>query len=283
MKELYFEEMRKTVLEWLNEDDLSRNLFYSKNLPDLPVKMKLKIKSDMILSGVDYFVATFDAIGFSGDHFKDLYSLEGKKFYRGDEYEFEFSTPFKVALTAERLALNLLQHSSSISTFTNEFVKKAQHKGIKILDTRKTTPGFRSLEKYAVRVGGGYNHRFGQSDLWMIKDNHKSCFGGLEGALNFFKAQGVFYQGIMAEIHDLTELKVAINLGINHLMLDNFSKEDIVEAIKLKTSQVTYEVSGGVKLNNLEDYLIEGVDAISIGALTNSAPRVDLSLKFKPI
>jgi nicotinate-nucleotide pyrophosphorylase (carboxylating) len=132
-----------------------------------------------------------------------------------------------------------------------------------------------------VRVGGGYNHRLGQTDLWMIKDNHKSCLGGLKGAFEFFQSQGTFYNNIIAEIHDLYELNEAISLEIKHVMLDNFSPDQIREAVKLKAAGMTYEVSGGICLETLKNYLIPGVDALSVGSLTYSAPRVDISLKYR--
>jgi nicotinate-nucleotide pyrophosphorylase (carboxylating) len=160
-------------------------------------------------------------------------------------------------------------------------VSLAKEKGIKILDTRKTTPGLRSLEKYAVRLGGGFNHRLGQADTWMIKDNHKSSLGGLAGAWKFFNDQGAFYNNIVVEIHSQDELKEAIALGCRHVMLDNFTPDKIREAVKVKVPGMTFEVSGGLTLKTIPDYLIDGVDALSLGSITYSAPRVDLSLKFK--
>jgi nicotinate-nucleotide pyrophosphorylase (carboxylating) len=271
------------IQTWLNEDDLHRNLHYTKSLPATDVKLYLKIKSPLLLAGTDYLTATFVALGADQDAFEFLKSWDGKSFQNGEVIEFPQALPFSVAVTGERLALNLLQHASSIATWTQKHVEIASKKNIKLLDTRKTTPGMRSLEKYAVRVGGGFNHRLGQTDSWMIKDNHKSCLGGLSGALEFFLGQGAFYNNIIAEVHDLHELKEAQKLGIKHLMLDNFTIAWIQEAIKLKQVGTTFEVSGGIRLDNLEKYLIEGVDAISMGSLIYSAPRVDLSLKFKPV
>lgn len=269
------------IHQWLEEDDLGRNFHYTRALPDHPVKLQLKIKSPLILAGTDYFAATFVALGSSAD-FSFLREHEGKR-HEVSVIDFPFSLPFNLAVTGERLALNLLQHASSVATWTNQHVLKAQAKSIRILDTRKTTPGLRSLEKYAVRVGGGYNHRLGQTDTWMIKDNHKSSLGGLKGAWKFFQDQGAFYNNTVVEIHSLDELEEALGLGCRHLMLDNFSPATISSATKLKSEGVTFEVSGGITLNTLEDYLIEGVDALSIGSLTYSAPRVDLSLKFKSL
>jgi nicotinate-nucleotide pyrophosphorylase (carboxylating) len=207
----------------------------------------------------------------------DLLSHEGKNFKPG--FVIEFSAPFSVALQVERTALNLLRRASAIATTTNMLSSKA--KKIKILDTRKTTPGLRWLEKYAVRVGGGFNHRLGQVDSFMIKDNHKSFFGGLKPAFDFFQSQGSFYQGIIAEIHNLQEFEEAVKLGIRHVMLDNFQIEDIKKAVKLKSDFMTIELSGGINLDNIENYLIDGVDAISSGSITEWPKPVDISLKMK--
>ena len=271
------------IKSWLDEDDLTRNFHYTRSLDRSDVKLYLKIKSPLVLAGADYFAATFAALGANPNQFDFLRNWEGKEFQSGEVIEFPQPLAFNIAVTGERLALNLLQHASSIATWTKKHVTVADKKNIKLLDTRKTTPGLRSLEKHAVRVGGGFNHRLGQSDTWMIKDNHKSCLGGLEGALKFFQDQGAFYNSIVAEIHDLNELKLAQTLGIKHVMLDNFSPELILKAIQMKNPNMTYEVSGGIKFENLESYLIEGVDVISLGSLIYSAPRVDLSLKFKPL
>lgn len=269
------------IENWLQEDDLSRNFHYIRSLPKHPVKLSLKVKSPLTLAGTDYFAATFIALGAAID-FNFLTALEGKRF-TPIEVEFPQSLPFNIAVTGERLALNLLQHASSIATWTDKHVELAKPFGIKILDTRKTTPGLRSLEKYAVRVGGGFNHRLGQADSWMIKDNHKTSLGGLEKAWQFFQDQGAFYNNIIVEIHSLEELGQAIDLGCRHVMLDNFNSDQLREAARMKKEGMTFEVSGGINLSTLPQFLIPGIDALSLGSLTYSAPRVDLSLKFKAI
>ena len=260
------------------EDDLNGNAFYLHQLPHEMVHCVLKLKSDVVLSGLPYFIGAFNFLGAELKY--DLFrKFEGQVFSKGQTIE--FNLPFHIALTGERVALNLLQQSSRISTFTRKFIEAVDSSGIKILDTRKTTPGLRSLEKYAVRVGGAHNHRFSQADAWMIKDNHKTYFGGLEPAWKYFQSMQTFYQNIIVEIHSLEELQTAIKLGIKHVMLDNFSVDDIHRAILLKQTGMTYESSGGVKLENIQQFLIKGIDAISIGALTHSAPHVDLSMKIK--
>lgn len=270
------------IQTWLEEDDLSRNYFYTRSLPNHPVSLELKIKSPLVLAGLDYMAAVFTALG-SENNFSFLNQYEGKTFQAGDVIKFPESMGFNLAVTGERLGLNLVQHASSIATWTRKHVDLADQYGIKILDTRKTTPGLRSLEKYAVRIGGGFNHRLGQTDTWMIKDNHKTSLGGLKGAWKFFKDQGAFYNNIVTEIHSLEELKEAGEMGITHIMLDNFSPELVKEAIKLKKPGMFFELSGGLNLNTIPEYMIKGVDALSLGSLTYSAPRVDISLKFKSI
>lgn len=278
MNEVIQKGLLPDVERWLLEDDLNRNFHYLRSLPTHPVELTLKFKSPMLLAGTDYFATVFS---FLGSDVSEVLELERREFSGTETYTFKTKIPFNVAVTGERLALNLLQHGTSIATWTKEFVKLAGE--TKILDTRKTTPGLRSLEKYSVRVGGGYNHRLGQTDLWMIKDNHKACLGGLKGAFEFFQAQGTFYNNIIAEIHDLNELKVAIGLGIKHVMLDNFSADQIREAVKLKSPGMTFEVSGGIRLDTVKNYLIPGIDALSVGSLTYSAPRVDISLKYRSV
>lgn len=273
--------LMKSIENFYQEDDLSRNLFYQESLPLDLVECSLKIKSPLILSGLPWLEASFQYLDESFALSSEIKSQEGSRKNEGDVINFKL--PFNVALNGERIALNLLSHGSSIATYTNEFVSKASAKGIKILDTRKTTPGLRSLEKYSVRIGGGVNHRLGQTDLWMVKDNHKKFFGGLTPAVSFFESVGSFYNDIEVEIHDLNELSEALELGVRHLMLDNFSPEDIKKSVEMKKENVTYEVSGGINLNTLDNFLIEGVDAISVGRITYGAPPVDISLKYERV
>ncbi len=272
-----FEESYK---KFFQEDDLEGNAFYLQNLPCEEVECLLKIKSDVYLTGMPYFIGAFNYLG-ANLLYSDFKKYEGKHFKKGEVITFKL--PFNIALTGERIALNLLQQSTRISTFTAKFLEIAKDSKIKILDTRKTTPGLRQLEKYAVRSAGAFNHRFSQADAWMIKDNHKTFFGGLKPAWDYFQSMQTFYQNTIVEIHSIDELKEAMDLGIKHVMLDNFTNEEIKRAAALKKTGMTYEISGGVKLENLSQYLIEGIDAISIGALTHSAPHIDLSMKIKKI
>lgn len=275
--------MQSFLSDLFREDDLDRNAKYINSLPETVVNCRLKIKSDLVFSGTDYFVAAFNYLkpGVIQDNF--LKEFEGQSFQKEEDREFMFQLPFNVALTGERIALNLIHRSCAISTLTKKYVDKASQVGISILDTRKTTPGLRALEKAAVTVGGGHNHRLGQTDMWMIKDNHKKIFGGLEKAMEFFKSMNSFYTPLLAEIHDISELQQAFSLGIKHVMLDNFSPDEVRRAIDLKPDGVTYEVSGGITLETMDAYLIQGVDAMSVGTLTSFPERVDLSLKMDPL
>ncbi len=269
------------LAQFFQEDDLQRNFVYLQSLPKDIVQCELKFKDDLVVAGLPFFFETFNYLMTTELSYQEYLKFEGMVVKKMDNFNIKFQLPFNIVLTAERLALNLLQQASSIATTTSQFATKANLKGIKILDTRKTTPGLRFLEKYAVVQGGGHNHRYGQVDTWMIKDNHKSFFGGLAEALAFFKNQKSFYNPIVVEIHNLAELNEALELKIQHVMLDNFKPETIKEAVKLKQNNMTYEVSGGINLENLDDYLIEGVDAISVGAITYNAKHVDISLKYK--
>ena len=268
--------IEKDIERFLEEDDLQRHIGVATSLPMDSVHCALKIKSPMTLAGTAWFTATFNYLG--ADLPKDfLQDMEGKEF--SEPYQIDFELPFAIALTGERVALNLLARASAVATHTKRFVDLAKNSSVRILDTRKTTPGLRSLEKYAVTVGGGLNHRFGPTEMWMVKDNHKTFFGGVQAAVNFFKSQASAYAPIEVEVHDLSELSEALELGVNHIMLDNFSPTMVKEAVKSKKPNTTIEVSGGMTLSTLSEYLIDGVDFISVGSLTYGAPPVDLSLK----
>ncbi len=195
--------------------------------------------------------------------------------------------PAGSCLKAERTALNFLQQLSGIATLTRKFVKLVNNSRIKIMDTRKTTPGLRIMEKYAVKTGGGYNHRFGLYDMVLIKDNHIEIAGSITNAVNAVrknsKKKKIF---IEVEVKTMDELKEAIELGVNRVMLDNMHLEQIDQAIKyVRTSKkkIEIEVSGGINIDNIVNYAELDIDCISIGALTHSAPAIDIALKMKPI
>lgn len=263
---------------FFEEDDLAKNFRYTNSLPNKMVECHLKLKDDLIVAGLPFFFETFNYLLREKLDYVPWLELEGKTVAKSAAKEIVFELPFNIALCGERIALNLLQRASSIASYTQKYVEAAGK--VKILDTRKTTPGLRFLEKYAVNKGGGYNHRFSQLDTWMIKDNHKTFFGGLGPAVDFFVSQKANYQSLVVEIHDLAELKQAAHLNLQNFMLDNFTREELHSAIEFKQPNWHYEVSGGITLTNLKEYALEGVDAISCGSITYNAPQVDISLKY---
>ena len=205
---------------------------------------------------------------------------EGEPVQPGDVVA-EVEGPLRGILTAERTALNFLARLSGIATLTARFVDAVAPYRAVILDTRKTTPGWRVLEKYAVRCGGGRNHRMGLYDMVLIKDNHIAACGSISEAVRRVRAAGVGVP-VEVEVKNLDELREALKLGVDRILLDNFSVEDIAEAVKIAEGRVPLEASGGVTLDNVAAIAATGVDYISVGALTHSAPALDLSLELSP-
>jgi len=206
-----------------------------------------------------------------------------KKLYDGGEVDYGTTVATvtgsaRSILKAERVALNFIQQLSGIATLTRRFVDLVAGTGVVILDTRKTHPGLRELEKYAVKVGGGENHRMGLDRMVLIKDNHISVGGGIDAVIRRMK--GEWFE---IEVKNLHELKLAVELGAHRVMLDNFPLGEIKKAVKLYKGRVELEVSGGVTLENVRSIAETGVDYISIGALTHSARAIDFSLTLKPI
>jgi nicotinate-nucleotide pyrophosphorylase (carboxylating) len=180
-------------------------------------------------------------------------------------------------LSAERTALNFLCRLSGIATLTAKFVSRIKGTRAVILDTRKTTPGWRELEKYAVRCGGGKNHRMGLYDMVLIKDNHLTLVGSVTEALNRARAARV---PVMIEVKTIDELREALAAGAKRIMLDNMTVPQLRRAVQIAAGQAKLEASGGVSLKNVQQIARTGVDYISIGALTHSAPAADISLEF---
>lgn len=187
-------------------------------------------------------------------------------------------------LTGERVALNLLQRLSGIATVTSRYVQAVQHTGARIIDTRKTTPGLRLLEKYAVRVGGGHNHRVGLGDGVLIKDNHIAIAGGVARAITLTRETVSHLHKIEIEVETFDQLREALEARADVILLDNMTPEQTLEAVALVRStpggeQILLESSGGVTLETVRHYAEAGVNLISVGALTHSAPAVDISLE----
>jgi nicotinate-nucleotide pyrophosphorylase (carboxylating) len=191
-----------------------------------------------------------------------------------------FNCKARALLTAERTAINLVQRMSAVATMARQYVEIVKPHGITILDTRKTTPGLRVFERYAVLAGGATNHRFGLSDGIMVKDNHLAVSGGIKNAVTAVRAKYP-QENIEVECTSLTEVVEALLAGVNTIMLDNMPPVMVREAVGLIKGTAVVEVSGGINLTNLKEYLLPGVDCISIGALTHSVKSVDLSLEVE--
>ncbi len=183
-------------------------------------------------------------------------------------------------LKAERVTLNFIQRLSGIATLTNKFTKKIKNYKVKILDTRKTTPLLRELEKYAVKVGGGYNHRFGLFDMILIKENHIRSAGSITNAVKLIKEKDVIHK-VEVEVTNLDELTEAVQAGADRAMLDNMSINDMKKAVKMYKDKIELEASGNVTLDTVEDIAKTGVHFISSGAITHSYKSLDISLLFR--
>ncbi len=192
----------------------------------------------------------------------------------------EIEGPAQTILTGERVALNFLQRLSGIATLTRKFVDAVEGTKARIADTRKTTPGLRALEKYAVRVGGGVNHRFGLYDAVLIKDNHQAAAGSISVAVERVRQRAGFMMKIEVETQTLEQVEEAMRCGVEVIMLDNMPVDQLREAVQHIDGRALVEASGNVTLDNVRAIAETGVDIISVGALTHSAPALDLSLRL---
>lgn len=249
---------------------------------DAKGKAVLKIKQDGILAGVDVAEKIF-RYKKPGVHFQ-RHKNDGEIMQAG-EIAFEVETFVHTILQLERLVLNCMQRMSGIATLTEKYTRKLNGYKTQLLDTRKTTPNFRLLEKEAVRIGGGINHRFGLHDMIMLKDNHIDYCGGIEEAVNRAWDYTQRYHPelkIEVETRSLDDVKKVLHVGrekVFRLMLDNFQPAEISEALKLIDGAFETEASGGINLDNIEAYARTGVDYVSVGGLIHQAQSLDLSLK----
>lgn len=244
-------------------------------------KAHLLVKEDGIISGLSIAAKIFNIID---PELKITFSATDGEEVKIKQVLFVVEGKVQSILIAERLVLNCMQRMSGIATVAKQYVNAVIGTHAKILDTRKTTPLLRSLEKEAVRTGGAYNHRFGLYDMILIKDNHVDSAGGIQAALE--KAKSYLIEKnisipIEIETRNLEEVKIAIESNIPHrIMFDNFEPEIIVQGVKMVAGKMETEASGGITLNNVRSYAETGVDYISVGALTHSVKSLDLSLKI---
>ena len=248
--------------------------------PDARGKAVLKIKQDGILAGVEIAQKIFqfrEPLSIFQPHKKDGDPI------KSGETAFEVEATVHTILICERLVLNCMQRMSGIAGLTRQYAEKIKDYPSKILDTRKTTPNFRLLEKEAVRIGGGHNHRFGLFDMIMLKDNHIDYCGGIGKAIErAYRYVQDLKPGLKIEVEarSLEDVKEVLETGkADRIMLDNFNPEKLSEALAIIERRLETEASGGINLENIREYAATGVDFISIGALIHQAKSVDLSLK----
>ena len=233
-------------------------------------------KQDGIIAGLEVFKRVFELL--DPNTKTEFYCKDGDTVKKGEKIGL-VRGDIRVLLSGERTALNYLQRMSGIATYTRNIADMLKGSKTKLLDTRKTTPNMRIFEKYAVKVGGGYNHRYNLSDGILLKDNHIGAAGGVKEAVRMAKEYAPFVRKIEIEVENLDMLKEALEAGADIIMLDNMSIEDMKEAVKLTAGKAETECSGNVTKENVAKLVDIGVDYISSGALTHSSPILDLSLK----
>ena len=265
------------ILQALQEDITSEDVTTNAILPkDCQGEAELLCKQDGIIAGLDVFARAFtlldDKVWF------EFFTKDGDEVQKGQKLA-KVVGSMQAILSAERVGLNYLQRMSGIATYTHQVVSLLEGTGITLVDTRKTTPNMRVFEKYAVTVGGGKNHRYNLSDGVLLKDNHISAAGGVAKAVALAKAYAPFVRKIEVETETLDMVRKAVEAGADIIMLDNMSHDMMREAIALIDGRAETECSGNVTKENIAALSDIGVDYISSGALTHSAPILDLSLK----
>ena len=243
-------------------------------------EMKLLVKADGILCGVDVAREVLRQVDDTIQ--MEQYMNDGDVIHKGD-IVFRLRGSAQKMLTAERTVLNFMQRMSGIATMTNKYVKLIEGTGAHVLDTRKTTPGMRMLEKQAVKIGGGVNHRIGLFDMILLKDNHVDFAGGIENAIDrchhYLNEKGLDLK-IEIEVRNFNELQQVLDKGgVNRIMLDNFTVADTKKAVDIINHRFEVESSGGITFDTIRSYAEQGVDFISVGALTHSVKGLDMSFK----
>lgn len=270
--------VRKKLQQFLEEDIGWGDITTDSLNTDRQINAKLLAKEDFVLAGIDFakevFLIVDEEVRFT------VLKQDGSLVKKGEVFAYVEGSGRGI-LKAERLALNIIQRLSGIATHTNRYVEILKPYKTQILDTRKTTPGFRAFEKYAVRVGGGKNHRFALFDMVMIKDNHIKLVGSISDAVSQVKSKVSPMVKVEVEVSNLLEFQEAIQTEADIIMLDNMSVEQVREAVKINQGKKLLEASGNITLDNIVEYAKSGVDFVSTGALIHSARWVDISLKFE--
>jgi len=269
--------VRKKLLEFLEEDVGHQDITTDSLDTDRYIEAYMIAKEEGVLAGIEFAKDVYNLVG---DCKLENFVKDGASIKKGDILAIAYGSG-KSILKAERLSLNIVQRLSGIATLTNKYVEKIKDTGVRLLDTRKTTPGFRAFEKYAVKVGGGDNHRFALYDMVMIKDNHIALAGSITEAVNQIKKKVSPMVKIEVEVSSFEQLEEALKNPVDVIMLDNMSAEDVKKAVKLINKSKLVEVSGNITIENIRDYALAGPDFISTGAVIHSAKWLDISLKFK--
>lgn len=265
------------ILSALREDITSEDITTNSVMPDYCLgEVELICKQEGIIAGLGVFKRVFELLDKETE--VTFFAKDGDKVENGQLLG-KVKGDIRVLLSGERTALNYLQRMSGIATYTRTIADLLEGTSTKLLDTRKTTPNMRVFEKYAVKVGGGYNHRFNLSDGVLLKDNHIGAAGSVKEAVKKAKEYAPFVRKIEVEVESLEMLKEALEAGADIIMLDNMSVEDMKEAVRLCNGKAETECSGNVTKENVARLTDIGVDYISSGALTHSSPILDLSLK----
>lgn len=265
------------ILSALREDITSEDITTNSVMREYQLgEVELICKQDGVIAGLDVFKRTFELLD---SKTKVTFTKKDGDIVKNGDKIGVVRGDIRVLLSGERTALNYLQRMSGIATYTRSIADLLKGSKTKLLDTRKTTPNMRVFEKYAVKVGGGYNHRYNLSDGILLKDNHIGAAGGVKEAVQMAKEYAPFVRKIEIEVENLDMLKEALDAGADIIMLDNMSVEDMKEAVKLVSGKAETECSGNVTKENVERLVDIGVDYISSGALTHSSPILDLSLK----
>ena len=271
---LHFDELIRLALkEDISNEDISTNAVmpeYKKGTVDLLAKQ------NGIICGLNVFARTFTILDSATK--VELYKADGDEVKNG-ELIAKVTGDIRVLLSGERTALNYLQRMSGIATYTRRVVKLLEGCKTRLLDTRKTTPNMRIFEKYAVKVGGGVNHRYNLSDGILLKDNHIGAAGSVKEAVQMAREYAPFVRKIEVEVENLDMCREALEAGADIIMLDNMSVSDMKKAVEMIGGRALTECSGNVTVENIENIKSTGVDYVSSGALTHSAPILDLSLK----
>ena len=265
--------IKEALQEDISSEDVTTNAVMKEAVTG---EVQLICKQDGVVAGLDVFRRVFEILD---ENVKiDFYCKDGDEVKKG-ELMGVVTGDIRALLSGERVALNYLQRMSGIATYTHSVAKLLEGTKTKLLDTRKTTPNMRIFEKYAVRVGGGYNHRYNLSDGVLLKDNHIGAAGSVAKAVEMAKEYAPFVRKIEVEVENLDMVREAVDAGADIIMLDNMSPEDMKEAIRIIDGRAETECSGNVTKENIDRLTSLGVDYISSGALTHSAPVLDISLK----